>query len=58
MKKIAYIQPAIEIMEAETEQLLDVSPVSGTSISDLGVDETPTSEEGHARQLLFFEVFE
>jgi hypothetical protein len=59
MKKIAYIQPAIEMMVAETEQFIAGSP-TGTNIEGLGISDTPAdaSEEGRARQLLFFEVFE
>lgn len=50
MKKTEYLKPAIVAITMNGRQnFLDTSP-SGTNLTDLDVDPTPTEDEGHARK--------
>lgn len=51
MKKTVYIQPLVEAINAESESFIAASPLTGTSIDGLDIDETPTDAEGLSRAL-------
>lgn len=49
MKKNVYIQPLIEAINAETEDLIAASPLTDTSIDGLEIETEPTDAEGLTR---------
>ena len=55
MKKTAYFKPLVEVTQIESEQFLAGSDAIGTNLEDLGIDNTPTDEDGRVREIFFFE---